>query len=187
MCSELNEPPPAPHTESDHANQHDRTLSLLDVVVFAPLGAVLKATAALPDLVEAGREEYRKRAPGARFLGKMVVEQQRRKRRQRTTVKVAVPEPGPSDEVTPSRRDPATPVAGSNLRPSLKEPSASAPDSGVVSSADLPIEGYDTLAARSILGLLEGLSSQELEKVAAYEKAHRQRATILHRIDQLTR
>ncbi len=175
MCSE----PFEPQSPSGRADEHDRTLTLLDVVVFAPLGAVLK----IPELVEAGRQEYRKKAPAARFLGKMVVEQQRRKRRQRVAnlevPKAAAVVPTPVTVVVepPQETEPTAPAV----------PHAETTDASPQSAAELPIEGYDTLAARSILGLLEGLSPAELSKVASHEQQHRQRATILHRIEQLSR
>lgn len=51
--------------------------------------------------------------------------------------------------------------------------------------ADLPIANYDSLAASQVLSRLESLSSEDLEKIATYEKSHRQRRTILSKIAQL--
>jgi hypothetical protein len=50
---------------------------------------------------------------------------------------------------------------------------------------DLPIDGYDHLAARQVVDRLSGLRPDELETVAAYERSHRHRQTVLHKIDQL--
>lgn len=49
----------------------------------------------------------------------------------------------------------------------------------------LAIPGYDSLSASQVVQRLEGLSAPELEDVRAHEAAHRQRRTILHRIEQL--
>ena len=65
-------------------------------------------------------------------------------------------------------------------------PSAPRVPSGPAPSADeLAIPGYDSLSASQVVQRLAGLSGQELVAVAAYERAHRGRRTILNRIDQL--
>jgi hypothetical protein len=56
---------------------------------------------------------------------------------------------------------------------------------GAVSPSSLAIPGYDSLSASQVVQRLEGLSSPELEEVRAYEAEHRQRRTILHRVEQL--
>jgi hypothetical protein len=56
---------------------------------------------------------------------------------------------------------------------------------GSVASTTLAIPGYDSLSASQVVQRLEGLSSPELEEVRAHEAAHRQRRTILHRVEQL--
>jgi hypothetical protein len=53
------------------------------------------------------------------------------------------------------------------------------------SPSSLAIPGYDSLSASQVVQRLEGLSSTELEEVRAYEAGHRQRRTILHRVEQL--
>ncbi len=56
---------------------------------------------------------------------------------------------------------------------------------GTASASSLAIPGYDSLSASQVVQRLEGLSSPELEEVRAHEAAHRQRRTILHRVEQL--
>lgn len=58
---------------------------------------------------------------------------------------------------------------------------------GVLGPGDLPIPGYDGLSASQVIERLEGLSRGALERIRAYELAHRARRTILASIDQLTR
>lgn len=50
----------------------------------------------------------------------------------------------------------------------------------------LPIPGYDTLSASQVVERLAGLSSDELDAIRSYEGAHRNRRTILGKIDQIT-
>jgi hypothetical protein len=50
----------------------------------------------------------------------------------------------------------------------------------------LPIPGYDTLSASQVVERLAGLSADELDSVRAYEGAHRNRRTILGKIDQIS-
>jgi ferritin-like metal-binding protein YciE len=57
---------------------------------------------------------------------------------------------------------------------------------GAVASADdLAIAGYDELTAEDITGKLAGISQVELAKVAAYERKHHNRSTVLARISAL--
>lgn len=50
---------------------------------------------------------------------------------------------------------------------------------------DLAIPGYDQLAASQVVARLSGLSSAALDRVEAYERAHRGRRTVLAKIKQL--
>jgi ferritin-like metal-binding protein YciE len=55
----------------------------------------------------------------------------------------------------------------------------------VASQEDLAIARYDALTAEEIVGRLTGLSQVDLAKVAAYERRHQSRSTILDRVDTL--
>ena len=50
----------------------------------------------------------------------------------------------------------------------------------------LPIPGYDALSASQVVERLAGLTPEELESVRSYESAHRNRRTILGKIDQIS-
>jgi hypothetical protein len=50
----------------------------------------------------------------------------------------------------------------------------------------LPIPGYDALSASQVVERLAGLSPSELDAVRTYEGAHRNRRTILGKIDQIS-
>jgi hypothetical protein len=52
-------------------------------------------------------------------------------------------------------------------------------------SAVLPIPGYDALSASQVVERLIGLAPDELDAVHQYEASHRQRRTILGKIEQL--
>jgi len=52
--------------------------------------------------------------------------------------------------------------------------------------AALPIPGYDALSASQVVERLAGLSPDELDAVRSYEGAHRNRRTILGKIDQIS-
>jgi hypothetical protein len=99
----------------------------------------------------------------------------------------AVADPAPVAAVQPVTQ---TAVAHTAPEPPLRFASAAAPPKVVGngdrgSSAELPIPGYDALSASQVVERLIGLTSDELDAVHAYETAHRQRRTILGKIEQL--
>jgi hypothetical protein len=49
----------------------------------------------------------------------------------------------------------------------------------------LPIANYDTLTAKQVEGRLKRLSKPELRKLATYETKHKNRATVLKKIEAL--
>jgi hypothetical protein len=51
----------------------------------------------------------------------------------------------------------------------------------------LGIDGYDDLSASEIVDLLEELPPTQLDVVRDHERRHRGRATVLGKIEQLTR
>ena len=51
--------------------------------------------------------------------------------------------------------------------------------------AELPIPGYDALSASQVVERLTGLDGNELDAVRDYETTHRNRRTILGKIEQL--
>ncbi len=56
----------------------------------------------------------------------------------------------------------------------------------VASEGDLAIARYDTLTAEEIIARLSDLSQVDLAKIAAYERKHQDRSTVLGRIETLT-
>ena len=49
---------------------------------------------------------------------------------------------------------------------------------------ELPIEGYATLTAVEVIPLLSDLDDEQLDTIEAFEKANRNRSTVLNRIRQ---
>ncbi len=166
-------------------------LSAAELLFYAPLGIALKigakAVTALPELLESGRSEYAKRAPVARLMGKLIVDQQRKKRR--AAALGAVPKRpsktaanGTSETQTPfAKAEAAETKLSANEHPETR-PSQSGRS---VAPPDLPIDGYDTMPARSLLQLFDGLSADQLCAVLTYEQANRQRATVMNRLAEL--
>lgn len=90
---------------------------------------------------------------------------------ERVTVLDVLAEP----DVTPEPVVPAaTPdaVAGADVSPP-------------VTADALPLTDYDSLAASQVVPRLATMSAADLELVGQYERAHRNRQTILHRVAQL--
>jgi len=55
-----------------------------------------------------------------------------------------------------------------------------------ISVAELPIDGYDDLAARQVVDRLEALELADLARIEIYEREHRNRSTVLGKISMLT-
>ncbi len=51
---------------------------------------------------------------------------------------------------------------------------------------DLPIDGYDDLAARQVVDRLAALDRADLARIEIYEREHRNRSTVLGKISLLT-
>jgi hypothetical protein len=79
--------------------------------------------------------------------------------------------------------------AGANGSPAAETNGAAvaAPTNGSAAAGDaLPIPGYDALSASQVVERLTGLSTEELDAVRTYEGTHRNRRTILGKIDQIS-
>lgn len=60
-----------------------------------------------------------------------------------------------------------------------------APGAEPSSNGSLPVPGYDTLNAGQVIRRLPRLSPDELRRVEAYERSHRNRSGVLNRIERL--
>lgn len=150
---------------------------LVELTVYAPIGAVALVHDRLPELVAEGRQRVHQRVTVARFIGQMVVAQGRREIERRLAPDQA-PE-APSDDDGADGLQPAPrpqPAATTSLRP----------DPGAVPAVtSLPVADYESLAASQVVARLAALEPADLDAVEAFERAHRNRRTVLNRIAQL--
>lgn len=76
-------------------------------------------------------------------------------------------------------------VAAFEIPDDVVETAQVAPPESVPVS-DLPIDGYDDLAARQVVDRLPALDRADLARVEVYEREHRNRSTVLGKISMLT-
>ncbi len=161
-------------TSSGHAER------LVDLALYAPVGLAVRAREELPSLISTGRAHAASRVETARMVGRVAVEQGRRLLRERLEAAIAGRRAAQSTPGADARA--ATPA------PAASTPAPAAADAaGAASprSSDLAIDHYDSLAAAQVVDLLPSLSPAELDDVERYERAHRNRRTILGKIAQL--
>jgi hypothetical protein len=136
---------------------------LADLFVFAPLGFVLEAPRLLPDLAQTGRRTLLGCRPGRR---------------------VRPAEPGAAPR--PTLRVGAEPVTlDADLVDPAEEITIAVEREDEADHGELPIPGYDQLAASQVIARLPGLSPAELDRIEGHESAHRRRRTVLAKINQL--
>jgi hypothetical protein len=80
---------------------------------------------------------------------------------------------------------PAEATASAPVEPAVPAWTAPPSNGDPARSAGLPIPGYDALSASQVVERLVGLAPEELDAVHQYESSHRQRRTILGKIEQL--
>jgi len=108
----------------------------------------------------------------ARFIGKLAVDQGLAEVRQRVEAIVAPPD---TTATTDDR-----PPSGEQSRPS------STPSAGpAVDVESLALADYDHLPATAVVAKLDGLESDELDAIEAYERSGRGRRTVLGKIERL--
>lgn len=178
--------------------------TLLDYVVYAPVGAAMLAIEEVPRLAEQGRKRLGQQLAIAKMVGKFAVNEGKRRvgttpprpapaagRSAASTASAAAEPPAPA-RTAQGARDAAQTVREPSTRSTV--PPASTPGPATVGEPGtepvgpakaLPIPGYDTLAASQVVERLASLSPAELEAVRAYESSTRRRRTVLHRVAQL--
>jgi hypothetical protein len=192
-------------TEPANGNgERDRLARALDLAIYAPIGIGLYIKDLGPTVVNMfvarGRAEVdrhqqtlQQHVTSARSFGEVTLAFGVPMLRQRVQTRVdtlrgnphvdepsVAAAPAHADELEPSvtpeppRPEPAMPPVLSSI-----------PTYDTEARADLPIPGYDALSASQVVERLSGLPASELDAVYAYEAAHRQRRTILGKIEQL--
>ncbi len=161
---------------------------LVDLAVYVPVGIATAVIEELPALAEKGRVKLSGQLQVARMIGKMAVSEA--ERRVRPTKASPGPSGGPTAPPRPAASAPAASSAPARRQPAPSRPAPSpsppAAPAPPLSAVQLPIPGYDTLAASQVVQRLGSLRPDELDAVRRYEVANRGRRTILHRIAQLS-
>ncbi|MDQ3681264.1 MAG: hypothetical protein M3378_12140 [Actinomycetota bacterium] len=172
----------------------------LDLLVYAPLGAIVAAREALPELIGKGRDRLGGQVTTARMMGHLAVSQGQReaekavsqatqrlaglglladaRRCSDSTVASEPPVPSDTTGTAPTAAPPPSAPGVDRLAPTEPLPTPE-------SAEGLAIPGYDALSAPQVVQRLAGLSRDELDAVRSYEAATRHRKTILTRIAQL--
>ena len=158
----------------------DPLTRLVELTVYAPIGAAAIVRERMPEVIATGREQVHQRVTLARFIGQMVVTQGRRELERRLAAA------GGDQGDQGDQGDHAAPVAA----PAGPGPVRSAPlgrprSEPAPTAASLPIDDYESLAASQVVARLGGLAAAELDSVEAFERANRNRRTVLNRIVQL--
>lgn len=159
--------------------QHGLVETVLDLVVYAPLGA-LDMLRDAPRAVADRRRALEQRVRTARWIGEMAVTVGRQKVTERLSALTAPAAPQPAPSSAPSATSGASSAAAE--QPATPEAGAAA---GPTTAAAEPFHGYDALPASELVQLLFRLSASELELVRSYEAATRARRTVLAKVDQL--
>src|SRR5262249_22225732 len=144
--------------------------------------------------VERGREEVNHRVVTVRSTGEVALAFGWPKLRDRLQTRVLTvmasvmpsspPAAAPAPAPAPTPQPAAEPSPVVSAPPVISQWHAAA-TVDAPASEELPIPGYDALSASQVVERLAGLEPDELDAVQAYEVAHRQRRTILGKIEQL--
>jgi hypothetical protein len=185
-------------------SRDERVDRALEVFVYGPLGLGLwirdLAPSVIDTIVARGRAEVDRRqeqaqqhVTTARSMGQVAIAFGVPKLRARAERQVgAVREQADRivGNLTGARTNGAGATASTMTPPPRHAPTADAPPvapSPVENAASAaPSEGYDALSASQVVERLAGLGGEELTAVREYEVGHRNRRTILGKIDQLT-
>jgi len=177
-------------------NGNKRVERAVELLIYAPLGAGLSAIDIAPSLAEMfvnrargeidrRHEQVSQRITTVRSMGQVAVAFGVPIVRDRARSIVAGRTRPAAPQQTPRRTAPPDLVVTPAAREAPTSAPAAAPLSDAPSSEELPIPGYDALSASQVVERLTGLEPPELDAVHAYEATHRQRRTILGKIEQL--
>ncbi len=137
------------------SDEDDLGERLLDLLVYAPLGLALEAKDLLPKLAERGRGQVAL----TRLAGTVAARQGQNE----------------AGKLVDDIRSSIEGFLG------VAEREVTTDDD---TDDDLPIRGYSTMTAVEIIPLLGGLDEAGLDAIEAFERANRNRVTILNRIAQ---
>lgn len=174
--------------------QNDPIEPLLNLFVYAPLGALSIGAENFPQLVAKGKQ----RAAGAKMVGKFAMAAGSKKANDRFEQAFAhlnefvrIVSESANAKMTPSKTDvevvidvDEAPVI-TKTKKSTTTPKSTKTSSDEIASIAKIFPGYDEMTAAEICGSLDQFSKKQLEKIVAYEKANRNRSTVLHKAARL--
>jgi hypothetical protein len=148
---------------------------LLDLFVYAPIGLVAQGSESFPDLVEKGRS----RAQVARVVGTFALGAGNT--RMRDAIGQAESHLGEFLRIVASAASKSSNSSSGPSTATTGESAVPGPSDGV----DDLVPGYDDLAAKAVIPMLAGLDQDALDRVEIHERSHRNRKTVLNRLQQL--
>jgi len=147
---------------------------LIDAAFWLPL-AISTPIEPVNDRLLRQREKSRQDLRNARVVGELAVRVARKRVEQRLAGARRAPSVEPVRPARPARRaEPAEPMA---------TPATTVVER--VTAAEVPFDDYDTMPAAHIVQRLRRLDPDALRQTAAYESAHRNRRTVIGKIEQL--
>lgn len=157
----------------DSSESLDRNFldSLLDRVVYAPLGGLVEARKDMDLAATRGRERVKMQVTNARLLGQLAVGFGSKEIGKRIRQLPLFPDDAPP---------PSPPKQHSAPDQTTSPKSATSPN-----PIDHLIANYDDLSASQVVRLLGGFTPLERDEIARYERASRSRMTILNKVRQL--
>jgi hypothetical protein len=197
----------------DRPNLPDPIALVLDVAVFAPIGAAAYLREVGPDAVrtvvargraevDARQEQVADRLRHAKGAGEVAIAFGLPVLRRKVGERLATLRPAPAPPPVRPRPRPAQPAPTSeaptttnghhaaepveSLDLTVDDDPAGSPPAAAPVGEQLAIPGYDALSASQVVERLAGLSGDELAAVRQYEAGHRRRRTILGKIEQLS-
>lgn len=166
---------------------------LAGLVAAAPIVVASGLVRCAPKLVTDAKARVEQRLAVARMVGQMtttVVDKKIRERLAGALSDDAPPGRDPAPQDTPPRasepRRRPSQVAGSTPPTAANtETISDGDDASTPTADDLPLEDYESLAASHVVRRLPDLNADELTSIERFERAHRQRRTVLGKIEQL--
>ncbi len=184
------------------AEQRPHVERLLDLALFAPVGALVALRRDVPKHLRQGRQAVENRVQLARFIGEFAVRQGRKELAAQLAANrrvghrdvdgdVGIDVEADADADVGGVSAPAsdgclgTDVSASISPDAVPETRTDVSDPVAPSSDELPIADYESLAAIHVVQRLGSLQPDELDAVRRFETVHRARRTILAKIAQL--
>lgn len=172
-------------SSKSNSSRNDPIEPVLNLLVYAPLGALSLGAENFPQLVEKGKQ----RAAGAKMVGKFAMAAGSKKANERFEqafahlnefVRIV-------SESANAKTNPAQKTSTAGKTNSTAKTTASTKTKSSIDEKTLQdiFPGYDEMTAAKICSALDKFDKEQLEKIGAYEKANRNRSTVLHKVARL--